>query len=115
MKKIVIFAFNGEKMCFIHVLLNILDFYPKGYDTKLVIEGEATKLITEMEKEDSGFHVLYSDVKNAGLIDAVCIACSKRMGAYEVAREQGLNLVGDMNGHPSMEGYSNAGYQIITM
>jgi hypothetical protein len=36
-----------------------------------VIEGEATKLIPELSTKDSSFHVLYSNVKKDGLIDAV--------------------------------------------
>ena len=32
MKKVVLFAFNGDFMCFIHVLLNALDMHEKGYE-----------------------------------------------------------------------------------
>ncbi len=34
-------------MCFIHVLLNGLSFKEKGYNVKVIIEGEATKIISE--------------------------------------------------------------------
>jgi hypothetical protein len=43
MKKVVLFAFNGETMCFIHVLLNGLDMKANGYDIKIVIEGDGYK------------------------------------------------------------------------
>ena len=45
MNKYVIFAFNGNQMCFVHVLLNALDMESKGLEGKIVIEGEAVKLI----------------------------------------------------------------------
>ena len=32
MKKIALFVFNGDPMCFIHVLLNALDMKQKEYD-----------------------------------------------------------------------------------
>ena len=32
MKKVALFAFNGELMCFVHVLLNALDMKEKGYE-----------------------------------------------------------------------------------
>ena len=32
MKKVVLFAFNGDFMCFIHVLVNALDLHEKGYE-----------------------------------------------------------------------------------
>ena len=35
MRKFVLFAFNGELMCFIHVLLNALDMQEKGFDVKI--------------------------------------------------------------------------------
>lgn len=45
MKKVVLFAFNGKFMCFIHVLLNALDMNQKSYDVRIVIEGAATKFL----------------------------------------------------------------------
>ena len=45
MRKTALFVFNGDPMCFIHVLLNALDMHEKGYEVKTVIEGAATKLI----------------------------------------------------------------------
>ena len=40
MKKIVLVTYNPELMCFGHVLLYALDFHKKGYEVKVVIEGE---------------------------------------------------------------------------
>ena len=42
MKKFALFAYNGDFMCFIHVLLNALDMKKRGHEVKLVIEGAAT-------------------------------------------------------------------------
>jgi len=53
MKKVVLFAFNGELMCFIRVLLNALDMNERGHEVKIVIEGAATKLVPEMAKEEN--------------------------------------------------------------
>ena len=50
MKKVALFAFNGDPMCFIHVLLNALDMHANGVETKIVLEGAATQLITELDK-----------------------------------------------------------------
>ena len=44
MPKIVLFVFNGDPMCFIHVLLNALDMKDKGYESKIVIEGGLHKI-----------------------------------------------------------------------
>ena len=45
MKKFALFVFNGDPMCFIHVLLNAIDMSEKGHEAKIIIEGAATKLI----------------------------------------------------------------------
>ena len=88
-----------------------------GYDIKIIIEGEATKLIKSYhdEKEKAPFYALYSEVKEKGLIDAVCRACATKMKAVKEAEAEGLPLVGDMSGHPSMSKYTEQGYKIITV
>ena len=44
MKKIAIFAFEGNPICFVHVLLNAIDLHERGEEVKIVLEGEAIKL-----------------------------------------------------------------------
>ncbi len=114
MKKIVFFAFKGDLMCFIHVLLNALDMHQKGYDVHIVIEGTATKLIPELATEGNPLFSLYKDTKDKNLIDGVCRACSNKMGTLKDAEAQGLRLLDDMSGHPSMANYINGGFEIIT-
>ncbi len=112
MSKFVIFAFNGNDMCFVHVLLNALDMNSKGLETKIVIEGEAVKLVKEME--ESG-NPLYKKAKEKGLIDCICKACSAKMGVLEYNSTTGIPLGDDMNGHPSMEAYIAKGYKVVTL
>lgn len=115
MKKIAIFAFKGEAMCFVHALLNALDMQEKGYDVKLIIEGMAVGQIKEQAVATAPFHGLYDKVKRAGVIDAVCRACSNKMGVLEAVEEQGLPLVDGMSGHPAMSDYLKKGYEIVTL
>jgi len=114
MKKFALFVFNGDPMCFIHVLLNALDMKKKGYDGKIVIEGSATKLLPELAKSDNPLHKLWEKVKEAGLVDGVCKACSNKLGTLEAAKEQGLTLLDEMSGHPSMARYRDEGFEIIS-
>ena len=113
-KKVALVAFNGEPMCFVHVLLNALDMKEKGYEVKVVIEGSATKLVNELNDEAKPFGKMYLDVKARGMIDCVCKACAMKMGALEGAEEQGLPSCGEMKGHPSLAKYMEDGYEIIT-
>lgn len=114
MKKFALFVFNGDPMCFIHVLLNALDMREKGFDAKIVIEGSATKLLPDLTKIDNPLHKLWEKVKEAGLVDGVCKACSNKLGTLEAAKEQRLTLLDEMSGHPSMARYRDEGFEIIS-
>ena len=100
--KVALFAFNGDPMCFAHVLINALDMREKNYDVKLIIEGSATKLS------------LYEKMKEACLIDCVCRACSAKMGSLKSAEDQGLPICDELLGHPSIARYLEAGYTVLT-
>ncbi|WP_321429041.1 hypothetical protein [uncultured Methanolobus sp.] len=114
-RKVAIFAFNGEEMCFIHALMNALDMKDKGYDVKLIIEGSATRLVKEAEGEKKPFTALYLKVKDAGLIDCVCRACASKMESLESAKNQELPLCDEMYGHPGMARYMDDGYEIVVV
>jgi len=119
MKKIALFALNGDPQCFVHVLLNGLDLREKGHDVAVVIEGSATLLIRTLGEEaeegsdSQGLHRLYEEVKERGLIDCVCRACSHRMGVVDDVERQQLSFGSEMNGHPSMSRYVDDGYEIL--
>ncbi len=110
-----IFAFTGDMMCFAHALLNTLDLHDKGYDTMLIIEGSATRLLNDFEAGTNPFTRYFHQCMEHGLITGVCAACSSTMGTMETAKRLKLTLLGDMYGHPSMEEYIAAGYDIITI
>ncbi len=113
-EKIALFAFNGDPLCFVHVLLNALDMDSRGYAIKVIIEGSATETVNLLNISEAQFHKLYIRVKEKGLIDCVCKACAAKMGALEGIQIQGLPLCAEMTGHPSMAKYIDKGYKIIT-
>ena len=114
MKKIALFVFNGDPMCFIHVLLNAIDMDGKGIEAKIIIEGACVKLIPELAKEENPLLKLWEKVKLKGLVHGVCRACSQKLGTLKYAEAQGLTMLDDMSGHPSMSAYLDDGYEIIT-
>jgi len=114
MKKIVLFAFNGDKMCFIHVLLNALDMKKKGYEVKIVVEGSATKLVPEMATEGDFLHPLYKKAREQKLFAIVCRACSAKMKVLREVEKEDLPVGGDLKGHPDMATFIDQGYRLIT-
>lgn len=114
MKKVALFAFNGEIMCFVHVLLNALDLKSKGYDVRVVVEGAATKLIPDLGVEGNLLNGPFKKAKAENIIDGVCKACSEKMGTAGDAQALGLKLLADMWGHPGIARYLTEGYEVIT-
>ncbi len=114
MKKFALFVFNGDPMCFIHVLLNALDMKAKGDEAKIIIEGSSVKLIPDLVKSENPLNGLWKKSLTAGLVEGVCKACSNKLGTLEAAKEQGLTLLDDMSGHPGMASYRDKGYEIVT-
>ena len=114
MKKVALFAFDGEVMCFVHVLLNALDLKAKGNEVALIVEGASVKLPPELAKPDNPLHGLYLKVVEAGLIKDVCRACSMKLGVIQAVEALGLPVTGDMQGHVPMSAYMEKGFDIIT-
>ncbi len=115
MKKITLFAFKDNPLCFMHVLLNALDLHEKGMGGKIVFEGESTRLIPIMAESSHFLYPLYAKVKANGLIDAVCRACSIKMGVLEAVEKERLPISGDMSGHPAMSRYISEENEIVIM
>ncbi len=113
MKKFAMFVFNGDPMCFIHVLLNALDMSDKGYEAKIIIEGAATKLVPKLEEKGHPLHQLWKKAKSRGLVDGVCKACANKMETIREVQKEGLPLLEDMLGHPGMARYRDAGFDIL--
>lgn len=112
MSKYVFFAFKGEAMCFMHILLNALDMHSKDMDVKIVIEGEAVVLVKEMIESKNP---LFKKVLDKKLFDCICKACSSKMGVLDYNLKCGIPINGDMSGHPPMSSYVKRGYNIITL
>ncbi|NCD22368.1 MAG: cytoplasmic protein [Spartobacteria bacterium] len=114
MTQYALFVFNGDPMCFIHVLLNALDMQARGQGAKIVLEGAATKLVPALYEEGHALHGLWKKCLAAGLVEGVCLACATKLGTRAAAEEKGLRLLDEMAGHPSIAAYRAAGCEVIT-
>lgn len=114
MEKVALVGFNGESMCFVHVLLNALDMQAKGFDVRLIVEGSSVTQVAELANPSHPFAGLYAKVREAGLIWAVCKACAAKMNSLAAAEEQGLPVRGEMSGHVALAECVKDGYRIIT-
>jgi hypothetical protein len=113
-QKKVLFAFQGDPMCFIHVLLNGIDLYERGLEGLIIIEGEAVTLVPKMSKPDHFLSTLYHKAKALGILHGACRACATKLNVAKEIEKEGIPLIGDMSGHPSMGSFIEKGYEIIT-
>jgi len=111
-KKYLFLAFQGNQMCFMHLLLYAIELHEKGMEAKIIMEGEATKLVKELE--ESG-NKTYLKAKELNLFDSICKACSAKMGVLEYNETVGIPIKGELNGHPSIYSFANGDYEIITL
>lgn len=101
---------QGEKMCAMHALMNANQIIENGGQAKIIFEGQLVKLPQILEKESNP---LYKKLIENESIIGVCKACSKMLGAYEINKDLGLNLLDDMYGHAGMLNFLEEGYQVI--
>lgn len=113
-KKYAIFAFRGDPMCFIHVLLNGIDLHEKGLEGHIILEGEALSLVPHMAADGHMLSPLYKKAKTLGLFSGACRACSVKLKVDKDIGAQGIPFIDDMSGHPSMATFIEKGYEIIT-
>jgi hypothetical protein len=113
-QKKALFAFQGDPMCFIHVLLNGIDLYERGLEGLIIIEGEAVTLVPKMCKPDHFLSTLYQKAKTLGILHGACRACATKLKVAKEIEKECIPLIGDMSGHPSMGSFIEKGYEIIT-
>ena len=101
-------------MCFVHVLLNGLNMAEQGMEGKIIIEGDAVKLVPEMSEPEHHLNQLYKKAREQKIITGACRACSTKLGVAEPIQKEGIKLLGDMSGHPAMSDYISQGYTILT-
>ncbi len=112
--KVLLAAFRGDLLCFVHVLLNALDMTERGLTARILFEGASVTLVGQLADAKADFHGLYAKAKAAGLIEGACKACSAKLGALEAVQAEGLTLLGEMNGHPALGRYLNDGWTVLT-
>ena len=114
MKKFALFVFNGDPMCFIHVLLNAMDMKKEGNDVRIIMEGASVKLLPELFKSQHPLNQLWEKVLEQQLVEGACRACASKLGTLKDAEIHNIKLIDGMAGHPSMFDFMEKGFEIIT-
>ena len=99
----------------LHALMYSKELNDEGHDVQLIFDGWGTKWIEEFSKEHK-MTPLFQSLKSAGIISGVCDYCVTAFGGEkDLVKKEGLPLVSEYNGHPSIAKLVSSGYQIITL
>ena len=69
----------------------------------------------EWKGRSSFLHPFWQEARQKGLVEGVCLACSTKMGTRELAEKEGLPLLNELKGHPSMGRFMAEGYRVLVM
>ncbi|SMB85909.1 hypothetical protein SAMN00017477_0826 [Peptoniphilus asaccharolyticus DSM 20463] len=95
---------------FLHALMNAKQLKENGNEVKIVLEGQSVALPKELEAEKNP---LYLALKENGTIVGACYACSEPLEVLEDNKNDGLELIQDMNGHAGVSKYIEDGYEVL--
>ena len=93
-------------------LMTAKEFKDAGDDVQIIFDGAGTKWIGKFNEEGGKYNDLFNSVKDK--VSGVCGYCA---GAFKVAEEATSNdieLIDEVNGHPSFKKLVDDGYTILT-
>ena len=121
-RKILFVLFSDDTCRQNHAFMYALDLHKNGYDVRVIIEGAATKVMTELALPDSRTGQLLRKAHEAGLVAGACARASSGCASgdpardvAEIARTHGIALLSDMDGHASIEPFVRDGYEVVAL
>jgi hypothetical protein len=121
-RKLLFLLFSDDACRQNHALMYGIDLYQKGHEVKILIEGQATRVLNEITDPDSHTGELLRQAHKIGIVAGTCArassGCSSNDPARnvaEIARAHGIDLLSDMDGHAGIESFVHDGYEIVAL
>ncbi len=121
-RKLLFVLFSGDACRQNHALLYALDLHEKGHSVKLVLEGEATRILGELGASEARRGMLLRRACAAGIVAGACERASSGCASEDparkvadVARSHGVALLSGLEGHASIEPFVREGYEIVVI
>ncbi len=96
----------------VNALTTAKEFKEAGDEVLVVFDGAGTKWVDELSRSDHNYHGLFEDVRDQ--VAGACAYCAKAFGVKERVEEEGVPLMDDFAGHPSVRKLVNDGYHVVT-
>ena len=87
------------------------EFKDSGDEIKLIFDGAGTRWIPEISKPDNRYHELYVSLKDRSL---ACKYCASAFSVTAGIQAEGVSLIDEYHGHPSLRKLVSQGYQVIS-
>ncbi|MBN1534851.1 MAG: hypothetical protein JXA20_19425 [Spirochaetes bacterium] len=122
MKRKLLFVLFADDVCRQnHAFMYALDLHRQGHETRIIVEGPATRLFDErLGDRESKFYGLFAEAKELGLIAGACGAasagCANRKDDVvisDLVSREGVNLLSGMYGHAGIGSYADQGYELV--
>jgi len=96
----------------VNALTTAKEFKETGDEGRVIFDGAGTKWVAELSAEDHKYHWLFEDVRDQ--VEGACAYCAKAFGVKDEVEKEGVELLGDYEGHPSIHGLIVEGYEVVT-
>lgn len=103
---------SGDLGRVVNALETAKEFHEAGDDVELIFDGAGTQWIKQLAGEDHRYHGLYAEVKET--ITGACRYCAEAYGALTAVQREGVELLDEHDGHPSLRRLVVGGFQVIT-
>jgi predicted peroxiredoxin len=121
-RKMLFVVFSGDACRQNHALMYALDLHAKGHEVKVVIEGEATRMMSEIGAPESRTGTLLRQACEARIVSGACARASAGCASDDparnvtaVARSHGIGLLSELDGHASIEPFVREGYELVVL
>jgi hypothetical protein len=94
-----------------NALTTAREFEEHGDEVRVVFDGAGTQWIPELEDDSHTAHPLYASLKDHV---SACEFCSGAFGVEDEVAASGVEADGEFEGHPSVRGLVDDGYDVIT-
>jgi predicted peroxiredoxin len=122
MPRKILFVLFAEDVCRqLHAFMYASDLHRKGYQTRIILEGMATRLLADLEQAPPRLQKAVNDAKSAGLIAGACLQASSGCGSAEdrdivdAIKARGVGFLSDLDNHAGIEPFIRDGYEIIAI
>jgi hypothetical protein len=116
-RKLLFVVFTNDSCKRNHAFMHALALTRNGHRVRIILEGEGTRCLAE---RSGRFGELFAEALAKGVLAGACrtasAGCSTTDASRDMsslAREQGILLLGEMDGHAGIVDYVADGYEMV--